>query len=298
MSCPNITQNLSAFVNDELSQPESRLVAEHLMQCLACRERYDQIKFGSQLAGELPLLKAPEGMWAEIERALDGTKAKPAQTAGWTFSRMLRFACLTLSPVFVVIAMVMIGVGYLTRQFEGPVVQVRSEQRALSDFERFGRELHQTLGNGTVKLDFLTTTPGEIRRWVSDHTHLHAWVALERPVEDGDFYKPVGVKKVLFKGAEAICVVYRVGSHPVTLLAMNQQALPELPKERPHFVDVATRTDPESGLKVMSWAKDEQAYVVVSDLPDSGQQGCFICHAQPERREQIRSGFQQGGTSK
>lgn len=298
MTCQNVTQHLSAYVNDELSQAESRLVAEHLMQCLACRERYNQIKLGSQLAGELPLLKAPEGMWAEIERALDGKRARPATSSGWTLMRMLRFACVTLSPILMVIAVMMIGVGHLKRKFEGPVVQVRAEQRALSDFERFGRDLHQTLGSGTLKLDFLTTTPGEIRRWVSTHTGLHAWVAIERPVEDGDFYKPVGVKKVLFKGAEAICVVYRVGTHPVTLLAMNQQALPELPKERAHFVDVATRTDPESGLKVMSWAKDEQAYVVVSDLPESGQQGCFICHAQPERREQIRSGFQQGGTSK
>ncbi len=298
MSCPNITQNLSAFVNDELSQAESRLVAEHLMQCLACRERYDEIKLGSHLAEALPMMKAPDGMWAEIERALDGKKARPAKVSGWTFMRVLRFACLELSPVLVVIAMVMISVGHLKRQFEGPVVQVRSEPRALSDFEQFGRELHQTLGSGTLKLDFLTSAPGEIRRWVSDHTRLHAWVALERPVEDGDFYKPVGVKKVLFKGADAICVVYRVGTHPVTLLAMNQQALPELPKERPHVVDVATRTDPESGLKVMSWAKDGQAYVVVSDLPESGQQGCFICHAQPERREQIRSGFQSGRNSR
>ncbi|HMZ79682.1 MAG TPA: zf-HC2 domain-containing protein [Acidobacteriota bacterium] len=298
MSCPNVTQNLSAFVNDELSQAESRLVAEHLMQCLACRERYDEIKLGSQLAEELPMMKAPDGMWAEIERALDGKKAKPANVSGWTLMRVLRFACVALSPVLVVIAIVMIGVGHLKQKFEGPVVQVRVEQRALSDFERFGRELHQTLGSGTLKLDFLTSAPGEIRRWVSDHTRLHAWVALDRPVEDGDFYKPVGVKKVLFKGAEAICVVYRVGTHPVTLLAMNQQALPELPKERPHVVDVATQTDPESGLKVMSWAKDGQAYVVVSDLPESGQQGCFLCHAQPERREQIRSGFQQGRNSR
>jgi hypothetical protein len=73
----HVTAKLSAYCNGELAKEDSQRVAEHLLSCQRCREEYDEIKLGVQLANRLPQLSAPDSLWSEIENLLDAQDAKP-----------------------------------------------------------------------------------------------------------------------------------------------------------------------------------------------------------------------------
>src|SRR5262249_44615476 len=59
------------YCHGELRPEESRRVAEHLMSCRRCRDEYEEVKFGAQLASQLVEEKAPAALWGELEGMLD-----------------------------------------------------------------------------------------------------------------------------------------------------------------------------------------------------------------------------------
>ncbi|HUE82803.1 MAG TPA: FecR domain-containing protein [Pyrinomonadaceae bacterium] len=71
MFTQHVKRDLSAFFHGELPAQASRRVAEHLITCDSCRTEYDQIKFGVELAESLPLSKAPESLWNEVQSLID-----------------------------------------------------------------------------------------------------------------------------------------------------------------------------------------------------------------------------------
>jgi hypothetical protein len=82
----HINNKLSAYCHDELPAPEARRVAEHLLHCRRCRDEYEEIKFGSQLAAQLreggSEIKAPASLWSGIEMMLDREMATSAHRRG------------------------------------------------------------------------------------------------------------------------------------------------------------------------------------------------------------------------
>ena len=94
MFSQHVTKNLSAYCNSELGADESRQVAEHLIACNRCREQYEEIKLGVQLAERLPQLSAPDSVWLNIENRLAqqrtvtlgrtvGGRARLVSFSGW-----------------------------------------------------------------------------------------------------------------------------------------------------------------------------------------------------------------------
>lgn len=63
----HVTNDLSAYCNGELTSERSRQVAEHIISCAKCRQKFEEIKLGVKLAEQLPHLSAPENMWSELE---------------------------------------------------------------------------------------------------------------------------------------------------------------------------------------------------------------------------------------
>lgn len=74
----HVVTKLSAYCHDELPAEESSRVGEHLLLCERCRKEYDEIKFGVQLAAQLPIVEAPSELWSEIDALLD---ARPRNAA-------------------------------------------------------------------------------------------------------------------------------------------------------------------------------------------------------------------------
>lgn len=63
---------LSAFVDHELSKSDQQAIAEHLMQCSMCRQEHDAVRLGAGLAAHVGQHDSPPAMWNSIESALDG----------------------------------------------------------------------------------------------------------------------------------------------------------------------------------------------------------------------------------
>lgn len=79
MFSQHVDENLSAYCHGELSDEESRRVAEHLIGCKACRREFEEIKLGVKFAEQLPLASAPASLWNEIEAALVEQRSRPAR---------------------------------------------------------------------------------------------------------------------------------------------------------------------------------------------------------------------------
>jgi hypothetical protein len=73
----HVTKQLSAYCNGELADDQIEKVRVHLLACSRCQKEYEEIKFGVNLASQLPLASAPQELWGEIEAILDERSRKP-----------------------------------------------------------------------------------------------------------------------------------------------------------------------------------------------------------------------------
>ncbi|HKA20986.1 MAG TPA: zf-HC2 domain-containing protein [Blastocatellia bacterium] len=87
----HVTKQLSAYCNGELAGNQMESVRAHLRVCSRCQKEYEEIKFGVNLASQLPLATAPQELWSEIEAILDQRSRRPIVEQknpkfGFTFS--------------------------------------------------------------------------------------------------------------------------------------------------------------------------------------------------------------------
>jgi len=80
MNTGHYKDQLSAFVDQELSKEDRQTVAEHLMQCDSCRREHDRIRLGAGLAASLEKTDAPETVWRSIENELSGPRSPTLET--------------------------------------------------------------------------------------------------------------------------------------------------------------------------------------------------------------------------
>ena len=67
----HVTKDISAYCHGELSNDESKQFAEHIISCIKCRTKFEEIKLGIKLAEQLPQLAAPDHLWSELENLID-----------------------------------------------------------------------------------------------------------------------------------------------------------------------------------------------------------------------------------
>lgn len=86
---PHVRQLLSAYVLGDLSAAETRLVAEHLLACQRCRQEYEEIKLGAEIASHLSPVSAPPDLWSEVAARLDQNARSVRQIQGSSARRTL-----------------------------------------------------------------------------------------------------------------------------------------------------------------------------------------------------------------
>lgn len=80
MECQICAENLTAYLDAELSQEESAQLASHLESCRSCREEFDSMVFARQMTDfHLPELELQPATWNQIERRI--RSVRPARTA-------------------------------------------------------------------------------------------------------------------------------------------------------------------------------------------------------------------------
>ena len=82
MFSKHVTKDISAYCHGELSSEESKLFAEHIISCIKCRTKFEEIKLGIKLAEQLPRLSAPDSLWQEVDSLL-GKERSPVRTTSW-----------------------------------------------------------------------------------------------------------------------------------------------------------------------------------------------------------------------
>ena len=118
MFTKHVTSQLSAYCNGELATNQSQRVRKHLLACRRCRNKYDEIRLGVNLAQQLPLASAPAEMWSEIEASLDERMRVPAVEPktpkfAWAFSWQ-RFAIVSA------VVVVAVAIGIMWSSYYGP----------------------------------------------------------------------------------------------------------------------------------------------------------------------------------
>jgi len=90
----HVTKDISAYCHGELSSDESKQFAEHIISCLKCRTKFEEIKLGIKLAEQLPLLTAPDHLWTELGPQI--TQINPVTNRGWSWQLKVAAAAVLL----------------------------------------------------------------------------------------------------------------------------------------------------------------------------------------------------------
>src|SRR5215213_7117097 len=98
MFSTHVTKDISAYRHGELSNEESKQFAEHIISCLKCRSKFEEIKLGIKLAEQLPQLSAPDYLWRELEPLLANQgETQPARISShWSWQMKAAAALLFL----------------------------------------------------------------------------------------------------------------------------------------------------------------------------------------------------------
>ena len=280
-----ITKQLLAHLEGELPGELARQVSEHLVSCPSCRQRYDEIKLGAALARRLQPVEMPPAL-AETMRArlrAAGRGRAPSPQRGW-----LQLSPVRLAASLGAAAALVGGLLWLQHQ-RTSTARLQVDAGPLSGFERAALSFHLRRLESSADYDLRTDSASELKGWLAARTGLEAALATARPTEDGRRYQVVGAKLMERAGVRYAAVAYRIDSRPVTLLTARADRLPQAPARGLLGKRIHYRFDPEHRLKILTWTSSGQTYSLISDLPQLGQQSCFVCHTDPARRRVIQS---------
>jgi len=145
----HVTKQLSAYCNGELADEQMERIRAHLLVCSRCQKEHDEIKFGVQLAQQLPLANAPQELWSEIEAILDQPARAPfvereAPKFGFTLGSY-RFAAVAA----VIVVAVIIGLYLNSRHFghnPGPSFEVAGVGAVKIDGDKINNKARLAIG--------------------------------------------------------------------------------------------------------------------------------------------------------
>ena len=95
----HVTKDISAYCHGELSNEESKQFAEHIISCLHCRMKFEEIKLGVKLAEQLPQLSAPDHLWSDLESLLPspgGPQITQISASRWSWAVKVAAAAVLL----------------------------------------------------------------------------------------------------------------------------------------------------------------------------------------------------------
>ena len=120
---------LSPYLDGELLPKEAAAVQEHLLECAACREVYEQLRATKALLGELPVAEPPAEFWTTV-RGPEMHRVAPAAPSSAAGLARLRFWSPTLRRrmAWVVAAAVAVIALALTPLIKGTVDRLHAAE--------------------------------------------------------------------------------------------------------------------------------------------------------------------------
>jgi hypothetical protein len=81
---------IPAYCDGQLPAKKARTIAAHLERCERCRRECDEVRLAAALLREIPIVPAPDNLWADIERHI-GTH-ETSSSSRWSFRWQLAAA--------------------------------------------------------------------------------------------------------------------------------------------------------------------------------------------------------------
>ena len=285
------TGDLCAYQHRQLPEPRQREVAEHLSRCGRCRAELEELAFAARLAQRLPRASMPASFAESLaplagtefsaavrrDRCTSGpvpvTESTPQGRPAWlvTAGGLAAAIVLALTWYFVFRAPLQVRVA--------PFPPNALEQRAVAEHARHAKRAQ------TWQLQ--TADGHQLQSWLLERAGLFAHLPEQRPADDARHLRLVGTTLLSLQGIDAAAIGYEIDEQPVTLVTAKLFQVKDAPAEARFSKDITYRFELAQGFHVLSWSTDGQAYVLVSQLPHYGEQGCFLCHTTPSRRQLI-----------
>jgi len=269
------SRELAAFHHRQLPPERERWIAGHVAGCDACRHELEEIAFATRLAEKLPMATAPESLYRSIEEGLSAAGPPP--------SRIRRRLWPQSALLLGVFALAGVAWYFGLRQ----PLRAAIATSPPSSLETFAVTEHAKRIRGGFDWQLRTSESHRLQQWLAGRSGLFAHLPDSRPDEDDGHFRLLGATLLSAVGPTVAIIGYEIDGQPVTLLTARLSQVRDAPPEAHFSKNVFYRAEAEHGFRVLSWSTEGQAYVMVSSLPQFGQQGCFICHTTAARRELI-----------
>lgn len=102
MNHHRVERLLSAYLDAELSPEEAKAVQEHLLDCAACRDAYENLRAAKAALGQLPLADPPGEFWQRIR---DPRARRSSPQPAWSRPYTGRRLAWALAAVLVVLVL-------------------------------------------------------------------------------------------------------------------------------------------------------------------------------------------------
>ncbi len=98
-------QLLSAYLDGELAASETAAVQDHLMDCAACREAYEDLRVTKAALGQLPPAEPPVEFWAAVREPAPRERVAAPGRWRWRMPVLVRRPAWAIAAVLVVLAL-------------------------------------------------------------------------------------------------------------------------------------------------------------------------------------------------
>jgi|GEM_PF-2816723 len=280
----HVGKYLSAYSHGELSSDQASSIAQHLLGCDRCRKELDEIEWGISLARHLPKLPAPSGLSNAMQNLFQSGSPTPRVSRPLSFPQA---RWLAIPAAVAMLGAVLGSVLWYQRMRDNPI-SIASTGRSATKLEVLALDLHMQQRRGLQQLDFSTEDPQALRVWAAQQTGLKLDLA-DQPAGGDPQYQVDGARIWPTSRGQIVSVFFTVDQIPVTLIAANVRTVAkgEVPSKGIFQKKIFYRFDSASNTSLLSWTRDDQSYVLASDLPNLGRAACFVCHTSPHRRELI-----------
>lgn len=280
--CDEIRARLAFLLDDELSDSEKSVVEQHLKQCSACFEAFEnERRFLNDVRGSRPLFTATDELRSRVEQMLSDTnppfKTPPElrrriQHYLWGSGSLTRHRTVTALCLALLVALIL-GVWFFTRR------PTPKSSASLSEFALMAIDTHERHVHGKLPLEITSDSPEEISSWFDEKVPFGLKLPNYQESSGQDkLYRLEGARLVAFRNDYAAHVAYQMQNRPITLVVTSNSVAMPWGGEEVASKGLVFHCDSVDGLKVITWSDRGLTYALVSDLEERGQQSCVVCH--------------------
>ena len=272
----HVVDELAAYAEEQLGAGDRARVETHLRDCDACRRELERVRHGLALASTLSPEPMPEDVAGRIRT---GMREAPVHA---------RIDGRVASPWWKAVAAVLLltlGVA-LFWHLNRPWVRLDAATAAATGFESEGRQLHDRVVAGTLPLTFVSNDERALWQWLGSEGAPVTAMRIARPEGERAQFVPLGAAVQTLAGAKTSVLSYRIDGRPVTLALALSRDVPNAPDSGWWTKRVTHRRD-ANGINTLTWTVGGGTYVMVSEVGESGQRACLICHTAAAFRERV-----------